>query len=284
MEIAYRDRQVGSINVSRTAGPTAQKGFDLVVVGIPLDFRFEARDAGKHWMLSDLNVDILVQQPGAANWLLGSGLHAESFMSATGPMELSRSVNVRCSPRGLAQYEVFRDGGPVRLRCEVRGKICALLTVNGANYLADPSPVFGAMDIEFSRENWTAALRSCGLSASVLVEIPLPISQAGKPGDGLNALLDAFEAFDHGGATAWKNSVGHIRPFLEEWRNHEPLLQGGEPKDGSAADRTWKLLNLRDALYKCCHFWVHESKASCTREDAQLALATFASLLRTVRP
>jgi hypothetical protein len=283
MEITYRSQQVLSINLSRTAGPTAQKGFDLVLVGIPLDFRFEARDVGKHWMLSDLTVDILVHQSGAADWLLGSGLHAESFMSATGPMELSRSVNVRCSPRGLAQYEVFRGDGPVCLRCEVRGKICALFNVNGVNYLADPSPIFDAMDIEFSRENWTAALRSCGLSASVLVEVPLPVSQEGKANDGLNALLDAFEAFDHGGATAWKNCVGHIRPFLQKWGKHEPL-QSREPKDGSVADRTWKLLNLRDALYKCCHFWVHESKTSCTRDDAQLALATFASLLRAVRP
>jgi hypothetical protein len=39
-------------------------------------------------------------------------------------------------------------------------------------------------------------------------------------------------------------------------------------------------LNLRDALYKCCHFWVHESKDACTRKDAVMALATFASLLR----
>jgi hypothetical protein len=283
MEITYRDRQVGSINLSRTGGPRAQRGFDLVLVGIPVDFRFEAREAGKQWMLSDLNVDLLVQRPDGVSWQLGSALHVESFMSATGPMELPRCINVRCSPRGLAQYEVFRDGGPVRLRCEVHGRICSLLNVSGANCHANPSPVFGSIDVEFSRESWTAALRSCGLSAAVLMEIPLPLPHAGKPDDGLHALLDAFEAFDHGGVTAWKNSVGHIRPFLEEWRNHQPL-QGSEPKDGSVEDRTWKLLNLREALYKCCHFWVHESKSSCTREDALLALATFASLLRAVRP
>jgi len=44
MEITYWDRQVGSINLSRTGGPTAQRGSDLVLVGIPLDFRFEARE------------------------------------------------------------------------------------------------------------------------------------------------------------------------------------------------------------------------------------------------
>lgn len=90
MEITYWDRQVGSINLSRTGGPTAQRGFDLVLVGIPLDFRFEAREAGKHWMLSDLTVDLLAQGPDGGSWLLGSALHVESFTSATGPMELPR--------------------------------------------------------------------------------------------------------------------------------------------------------------------------------------------------
>jgi hypothetical protein len=282
MEITYRDRQVGSINPAKAAGPTAQKGFDVVLVGIPVEFRFEARDAHKHWVLSDVNVDLLVHQFGGSNWLLGSGLLMESLMSATGPLELPRCINIRCSPRGLAQYETFRNGGPVRLRCEVRGKICSMLNVDGTNYLADPSTIFGAIDIEFSKEHWNAALRSCGLSASVLLEIPFPLSRGENRDNGLNALLDAFEAFEQGGPTAWKNSVGHIRPFLEEWRDHE-RFQGAEPGDGSGADRTWKLLNLREALYKCCHFWVHECKSSCTRQDAQLVLATFASLLQ-VRP
>jgi hypothetical protein len=194
-------------------------------------------------------------------------------------MELARSINVHCSPRAIAQYEVFRDGGPVRLRCEVRGKICGILQLDTTLHVVNPSQVFGSMDIEFSRESWTIALRTSGLSAGVLVEIPLPIAHGAKSTYGLQALIDASEAFDHGGATAWKNTVGHIRPFLEEWKRQQPL-PGPEPRDGSASDRTWKLLNLRDALYKCCHFWVHESKSACTRDDAQLALSAFAALLR----
>jgi hypothetical protein len=230
-------------------------------------------------MLSDLTVDLLAQRSGGDKWLLGSGSFAEMLAPANQALDLSRSVEVRCSPRGLAQYEVFRDGGPVRLRCEVRGIICGLLKASGAEYLSDPSPVFGSMEIEWSREDWTNALNSCGLSTSVLVEIPLPFVREGEPDDGRKALLDAFEAFNHGGATAWKNSVGHIRSYLETWTKQEPLL-GKDPKDNSVADRTWKLLNLRDALYNCCHFWVHGAKSSCAREDALLALATFSSLLQ----
>jgi hypothetical protein len=279
MEITYRNQLVCSISQAEKGKPATRRGFDLVVVSIPLDFRLEAGESDRHWMLSGLTVDILVQHSGNETWLLGSGSHAEILRSANSPLKFTRSVDIRCSPRALAQYEGFRDGSPVRLRCEVSGKICGLLKAGGIDCLSNPMPVFCSMDIEWSREDWTNALNSCGLSTSVLVEIPLPLVGDGLPDDGRKALIDAVEAFNHGGATAWKNSVGHIRPYLEAWRKQERLPET-EPKDGSVADRTWKLLNLRDALYKCCHLWVHEPKSSCTRRDAQLALATFSSLLQ----
>jgi hypothetical protein len=279
MEIIYGSRLVGSMNPSRTGKPATQRGFDLVVVRIPLDFRFEAREVSNHWMLSELTVDLLVQRSGDEKWLLGSGSIVEMLRSANQSQDLQRNVDIRCSPRGLAQYEGFRDGGPVRLRCEVRGKICGLLKANGVDCLSNPMPVFGSMEIEWSKEDWTNALRSCGLSTSVVVEIPLPLVGEGVLDDGRKALLEAFDAFNLGGATAWKNSVDLIRPYLAEWKKKEPR-EVNEPKDGSDADHTWNLQNLRDALYKCCCFWIHGPASSCTREDALLALATFSSLLQ----
>jgi hypothetical protein len=61
MDITYRGQCVGSITLSKTGRPTTQKGFDCVTVGIPLDFRFDAPEAGRHWELSNLVVAILVQ-------------------------------------------------------------------------------------------------------------------------------------------------------------------------------------------------------------------------------
>lgn len=238
MEFFYCGRVAISINpsnLSRTCQLTAKRGFDLVMVSVPLDFRLNASEAGQHWKLSGLSLDLLVQGPGGESWLLGSGSLAEMLGSANQAMDLARSVDIRCSPRGLAQYEVFRDGGPVRLRCDVRGNICGFHNAN--NCLVNPSAVFGSMEIEWSRESWTGALGLCGLSTSVLVEIPLPLVGEGASDDGRKALLDAYEAFNHGGATAWKNSVGHIRPYLEAWIKREPVV-GLEPKDNSDADRT----------------------------------------------
>jgi hypothetical protein len=163
----------------------------------------------------------------------------------------------------------------------MRYKIHDLVAIEGRDCLSEPEFPFGVINMELPKESWNKALRSCGLSASVLVEIPLPLFDADNLDEGLRAVLDALEAFEHGGTTGWKDAVGHIRPHLEAWKKREPIPQH-EPKDGSAADRAYKLLSLRDALYKCCHFWVHESKASCTRSDAVLALATFASLLNAI--
>jgi hypothetical protein len=278
MDIIFRSSHVASIGLSPNGNPTFQKEFDAVSIGIPLEFRFEAVNrANETWVLSDLDATLVVQIAGAHSKTLAVGHLTEVFQPATLPMTLPRQFQTACSSRALAEYEKFRAGGSVRFRCEVRGKISSLMYANNRGWLGEPTPVFGFVDVEFSNESWNRALRSCGASLSVLLEVPVSFST--KPDNaGLRALSDAVEAFERGGSTAWKDSIGHIRPFLEDWKKREPRV-GDEPKDGSAADRNWKLLNLRDALYKCCHFWVHEEKSACTRKDALVALATFASLL-----
>ena len=285
MDITYRHMRVGTVEFAADSSappPTALRGFDTVTLGIPLQFYLEGCAANQRWMLSNLTVDLRAQSPGLQN-LLASGTHVETLMPATGTLKLPRLVNVRCSPRALLQYEVSRDGAPVLLRCELRGTIYGLLPMNGKECLSDPSPVFGSIDLEFPKHTWASMLRACELSASVFVEIPLPSGSPSQLEDGHRALLDGFEAFEHGGTTAWKNSVGHVRPYLETWSKRQPLPSTQPPKDGSSADREWKLLSLRDALYKYCHLLVHNPKSSCTREDALLILNTFACLLE-VRP
>jgi hypothetical protein len=286
MDITYRHTQVGAIEFAADASaatPSAVKGFDNVTIGIPLQFSLEGCAANQRWVLPDLNVDLRARLPGAQHLLLGSGAHVETLTPATSTLKLPKLVNVRCSPRALLQYEASRDGAPIQLRCEMRGTIYGLLQTSGRECLSDPSLIWGWIDFEFPKQTWASMLRSCELSASVFVEIPLPAAHGTQLDEGQRALLDAFEAFEHGGATAWKDSIGHVRPYLEAWTKQQPLPNEQPPKDGSDADREWKLLNLRDALYKCCHPLVHNPKSSCTRKDALLILSTFACLLE-VRP
>jgi hypothetical protein len=278
MDINFRSSRVGSIGLLPNGKPTLQRGFDVISIGIPLEFRFEAvSNADEKWVLCDLIANVVVQITPTDFRTLATGHLTEVFQPATTAMTLTRSFQTCCSARALAEYEKSRAGGSVRFRCEVRGKISGLIYANNRGWLGEPTPVFGFVDVEFSNESWSNALRSCGASLSVLLAVRVPFSSK-DDNAGSRALADAVEAFERGGSTAWKDSIGHIRPFLEDWKKRKPRV-GDEPKDGSAADRDWKLLNLRDALYKCCHFWVHEEKSACTREDALLALATFASLL-----
>lgn len=284
MHIKISETSLGTIELSRASKPFMQRGFDVVSIGIPLQFDLRARIGDNTWALSDVTADLKVQGATAGDGLLGSGLLQGPFMPILERYEFCETLMIRCSPKALSQYETARNGGIVKMRCYCLGKIQRLTPGNQGGYLvSEPVRVYDYIDIEFSREDWTAALRSCGLSVSVLVEIPFPVTDSDGLDPGLQALRDAVEAFEHGGSTAWKDSIGHIRPFLENWAASEPLaaVATKEPKDGSAVDRTWKLLSLRDALFKCCHFWVHESKSACTRSDAVLALSTFASLLKT---
>ncbi len=272
---------MGSITLSRGDKPTARRGFDVVSIYIPLELELRGREPGNGYVLSDLAADIRDRK---SQWLLGSGSLTQNFMPARQTRTERICLDVRCSPRALAQYEVRRNGGPVELTCQLSGNIHSLINMDG-EWVPDLVGTAGPIDLEFSREDWTSTLRSCGLSGSVLIEIPFPLTDADISDPGVQALHDAFEAFEHGGSTAWKSTITHIRPYLEKWREVDPRPPAdAEPKDGSPADRKWKLLNLRDALHKCCHLWEHESKSACTRQDALLVLSTFASLLRALSP
>jgi hypothetical protein len=284
MDIIYRDTRVGTVDFGNDPSTfsTALKSFDIVTLGVPLQFQLEGCTGNRRWTISSFNAD-LIMQVGGTQKLLGSGIHVGTLMPATGSNKFPVVVNIRCSPRALAQYEEARNGTSVKLRCELRGTIYGLLQLDGRECLSDPSPVYGSVDFEFPKEAWASMLRSCGLSASVFLEIPIPSTDGARLDDGYHALLDALEAFEHGGTTAWKDSIGHIRPYLEAWGKQQPLPSAQPPKDGSDEDRQWKLLNLRDALYKCCHPLVHNRKSSCTRKDAMLILNTFACLLE-IRP
>ena len=283
MDISYRSTRVGTVEFGNDASttPTALKSFDLVTVGIPLQFQLEGCAADRRWAIPSLTIDLLAGL-SAGQSLLGSGVYVGNLMPATGTNKFPVLVNVRCSPRALVQYDAARNGAAVKFRCEVRGTIYGLLQLDGRECLSDPSLVYGSIDFEFPKETWASMMRSCGLSASVLLEIPIPSATGAQLKDGHRALLDAFEAFEHGGTTAWKDAVGHIRPYLELWCKQQSLPNVQPPKDGSDADRDWKLLSLRDALYKYCHLLVHNPKSSCTRKDALLVLNTFACLLEVL--
>jgi len=282
MDIQFQNRNIAALRYCPDGEIKAARGFDVVVVHLPFVMEANAEPKGPSWLLDGITLEICTAAPGGGERLLASGsvflAYSGNITSTSAPLV----VPFQCTPKALAEYEKSRKGAPVVLRVRMRARVYELEPGTAhRKALCLPLYVCTQEDIQIDRDKWTAALRTVGLSVSVLIEIPFPIE--GSPKDeSLTALSDAIQAFYNGGATAWKDCIGHIRPYLEKWKNVERIPET-EPKDGSAEDRRWKLLYFRDALHKCCHFWVHESASACNQNDAILALSSFAALLNAIR-
>lgn len=194
MDITFGNGSIGYMTQAKESKPGVQRGFDVVSINIPLELLLRERESRKGFVLSGVTAEL---KGGETRWLLGSGFVRGIFSPTSHP--LPTTLEVRCSPRALARYEAARGGGPVQLMCEVRAQIQRLEI--GGGVLPEPTNVSGSIALEFSKEDWTSALRRCGLSASVVVEIPFPLTDAQIDDPGLRALLDAVEAFEHGGNT-----------------------------------------------------------------------------------
>jgi hypothetical protein len=260
---------------------TFSRGFDVVTMGIPLHIEIAPEPNGRTWLGDGIEIELISPTSGNGR-LLAIGDVPTPLESLPGPYQFQAIAELRCTPKALAEYERERNGGPVKFTLKARVPIHELEnTTSYRKLLCETHYAVGQEFFEVDKVKWTGALRNIGLSASVLVEIPFPLNGVNNDA-ALSALRDAVASFENGGSTAWKDCVGHIRPFLEKWRKSEPT-PNLEPKDGSAVDRKWKLLNYRDALYKCCHFWVHEAASEAGRDEALLALSSFAALLKAFR-
>jgi hypothetical protein len=282
MDIVFRNQRIASIRFKADDQIRALRGFDFVTLHLPFQVNVEIELGGCTWLGDSITAELSGVGPGGAELLLATGYVPMVLESRTSRFDLDVIAVFRCSPKAVAEYERFRSGKSIDMRIRLTLQVHELEP--GSDYrraLCQTHYVCAQEDFRVDNMKWIGALKAIGLSASILVEIPFPL-ESDPQDDALVALAEAVACFENGGSVAWKASVGSIRPYLEKWRKAEPFPQT-EPKDGSAADRRWKLLNCREALYKCCHFWVHESAAATSREDALFALSTFAALLRASR-
>jgi len=147
-------------------------------------------------------------------------------------------------------------------------------------------PLFarGQVTITIDALPWANMLKEAGLGENVFVEIPLPPSPPPPWDEVWMALKTARDAFNVGGATAWKAVITECRTALEKWRAFEALDLGQPGQDRK--DRTWdqRADHLRLDLQYLTHDVVHGHAGECTREDAALVLATLAGLLAVRKP
>jgi hypothetical protein len=283
MDVHFKNYSVATIRYHTAGEITSSRGFDVVIVRLPLHIDIEAEPNGSTWLCDNIEMELSSAESGGTERLLASGRLRMALESRrTAYATDAFTIDLRSTPKAIAEYERWRNGKAVDLRLKLRAQLYELEPATDyRRMLCQTHHVTEQEDFRIDKARWIKSLRAVGLSASLLVEIPFPIES--DPNDeALRAISDAFAAFENGGPTAWKDCVGHIRPYLENWRNTESTPKV-EPKDGSAADRKWKLLNYRDALYKACHFWVHEAASETSRNDALLALSSFAALLKAFR-
>jgi hypothetical protein len=282
MDFDFMQGKVASIRVKVEGTLSMARELDSVTIRFPFEIAVLPESGGATWICLGVDVDMFAVDPNVGERLLCRGRIDESIQSRTSHYQRDHLVSFRCSPRAVAEYERLRDGGPVKLRVKANAQLHGLERTAGHRAaICEPRAAFGQEDFQVDQAKWVAALRSARLTTSLLIEIPLP-TDGEIDDEALTALSNALASFDNGGSTAWKDSIGHLRPFLENWRSvsETPKI---EPRDGSPSDREWKLLNARDALYKCCHFWVHEGAAQCSRYYAIFMLSSFAGLLKSYR-
>ena len=83
MNIELRDCTVGSIKLSSDAALTAQREFDNVTFGIPLQVTTEGKPLNRRWILCDLTADLRAQ--GTSSSLLGSRRWPEAVRAGDRP-------------------------------------------------------------------------------------------------------------------------------------------------------------------------------------------------------
>ena len=108
-------------------------------------------------------------------------------------------------------------------------------------------------------------------------------------GEVCKALVEARNAFKHGGSTGWKTYMTVIRLALEKWQDIEKEDMGSGWKSPTKEEREecskkQRLKNLRWHLLQCAHLTPHSITDEWSRVDAFLMLSTPSALLAERKP
>lgn len=187
-------------------------------------------------------------------------------------------------------YERLRAGKDPQFAVTVSGDIRYVLTgESGKEPCSIAIAFYRSGQVVYSQRAWTDMLRAMNLRDAVLIEIPFPSDPPNGWEPIWQALRDARDSFDAGGATGWKNCIASIRHALEEWQDLEKEDQGPgwhAPNKVERESRTkqQRIDNIRWHLIQLAHYAAHTRADEWTRDDALLALSTLCSLLAVRRP
>ncbi len=183
----------------------------------------------------------------------------------------------------LAFYERLRAGRDPKFHLTVSGDIRYLLPGDGGKQLSSlPTRFQEHGEVGYSQRVWINMMRALNLQDAMLVEIPFPSDPPTGWEPVWEALRDARDSFDKGGATGWKGCVTSVRLALEEWRKIEAEVKG--PADLQSRTKSQRTDNIRWQLIQLANYAAHTRADEWTRDDAVLALSTLCGLLCVRKP
>lgn len=283
-------------NEPPTALRIIRSGQQEFTVEIPVTIKFyEMPDRIKNLRpcLDSIWGDVYVRDPQNKNQPVGRILQLD-FKHDSNPY-YDQEVRVRWTGHisNLASFEKIRNGSSPRLDISFHGEYYYLVTIENlepVSQLRSRSSVFWInKEIEFAKEVWIEALRKIDFLENILIEIPLPSIPPSPWEEVWSAVVDAREAFEHGGKTAWKNCIASVRLALEKWQKIDKEDMGPGWKSPSTADRAsrtkeQRIDNIRWHLQQLAHYSVHSHADEWTREDAILMLSSISALLAIENP
>jgi hypothetical protein len=264
-------------------------------VEIPIIIRFSSlREEIKHLkpFLSNLWGEVCVIDRNHKTYPVGKISQPEFQKSYRPNNDCRATLNWTGDISALAFFEKIRDGEIPKIHLSVSGEYCYLVSLQNlpkVDIRTEPQTFEISKNLEISKEIWIERLRKIDFLENILIEIPLPDSPGSPWDDVWKAIVEARDAFEKGGTTAWKNCIVSCRLALEKWQKIEKEQMGAGWKAPSPADRQLRtkeerLDNIRWHLLQLGHHSAHTHADNWNRNDALIMLSTLSALLAERNP
>jgi hypothetical protein len=119
---------IGSFSTADGPPLTMSRGFDHVTINLQLKRRFEA-NKGKTVMLADITASLSGHTRSNGPAIIGYGGASGFCTSASSAHETPMPVEIRCSPRAIAEFDRERAGGQIKLHCQLSGMSYELIPI-----------------------------------------------------------------------------------------------------------------------------------------------------------
>src|SRR5215213_2701376 len=212
-------------------------------VEIPITIRFKTMPKGLEHLHPSLNYlwgDVFTSNSPNNNYSVGK-ISQLDFKEDFRPNQDSNSrIKWTGNLSSLALFEKIRNGGTPKIQLSLHGEFYYSVDIDNRKTprIRTESKTFWLnYNIEISKDLWIDRLRKIDFLENVLIEIPLPTSPNSPWDDVWKAIVDAREAFEKGGTTAWKDCIVSCRLALEKWQNIEKEDMGAGWQSPSPADR-----------------------------------------------